>query len=137
MIPCIPTLIPRIRNLIPHILTPVPHILSLIPHVSTLIPHVPTQILHVPTLIPCIPTLIPHVPTPIPCVPTLTPHNRCYYSRETYIDCSYIVLNVFEKKFPKHVIYAAIHTSLDSVLDADYGDIIFIVICFELKEFLT
>ena len=47
-------------------------------------------------------------------------------SRETYIDCSYIVLNVFEKKFFKRVIYAAIHTSLDSVLDADYGDIIFI-----------
>ena len=60
-----------------------------------------------------------------------------YYSRETYIDCSYIVLNVFEKKFFKRVIYAAIHTSLDSVLDADYGDIIFIVIYFELKEFFN
>ena len=59
------------------------------------------------------------------------------YSRETYIDCSYIVRNVFEKKFFKRAIYAAIDTSLDSVLDADSGDIIFIVICFELKEFLT
>ena len=59
------------------------------------------------------------------------------YSRETYIDCSYIVLNVSEKKFFKRVIYAAIHTSFDSVLDADSGDIVFVVICFELKEFLT
>ena len=48
-----------------------------------------------------------------------------------------LFLTFFEKKFFKRVIYAAIHTSLDSVLDADSGDIIFVVICFELKEFLT
>ena len=83
-------------------------------------------------------TLIKFHDTPKTCFCQVTGElHDSLYSRETYIDCSYIFLNVFEKKFFKRVIYAAIHTSLDSVLDADYGDIIFIVIYFELKEFFN
>ena len=33
--------------------------------------------------------------------------------------------------------FDSIHTSLDSVLDADYGDIIFVVAYFGLEEFFS
>ena len=45
----------------------------------------------------------------------------------TYFDCSQIAFKVSEKKFFKSDIYAVIHTSFDSVLDADSGDIFFLM----------